>query len=492
MNFLSTSANAVLVALIAAFFLLASGQALHAAFLATRRKPGKPPLAAITYEAFLAGHLALACCVACEASTNHGDMLIRLRTLTVAIEPILWVSLGIACLGAALAIVYRKPAMTFEVALLALCTPPVISALGLGAIYLLIADAAFFVFRVGASLLLDIRHLACSVTKLSLIDALDKLPEGIIWTNEKHRILYMNDVMRTRLTALGFATDLSDTSKLWAELEGLAKLQNMPHSRDNARIELPGKQMVQFKRETVSLRTTTCRLLMATDVTEEESINTGIQRTNSLLEAANRELRDSLDHVQEVARNEAIVAMKARIHDTIGQRLSILHRFLEAPDPTPEALAEVARLTRGIIDDLDDAAEPDSTAQLGAIVQAFALSGVSVQVQGALPKASEEAEALVHIVREATTNAVKHAQARRIEVRLFASDEPLAMRITNDGRGATCAITPGSGIPGMRQAAQHAGLEFRVASFDPFIVEIVRLSAESGAEPYGAGRKEQP
>lgn len=294
MNFLSDSANAVLIALIAAFFLLASGQALHAAFLATRRKPGKPPLAAITYEAFLAGHLALACCVACEASTNHGDMLIRLRTLTMAIEPILWVRLGIACLGAALAIFYRKPAMTFEVALLALCTPSVISALGPGAIYLLIADAAFFVFRVSASLLLDVRHLASSVTKLSLIDALDKLPEGIIWTNEKHCILYMNDVMRTRLTALGFATDLSDTSKLWTGLEGLAKLQNMPHSHDNARIELPGKQIVQFKRETVSLRTTTCRLLMATDVTEEESINTGIQRTNSLLEAANRELRESL------------------------------------------------------------------------------------------------------------------------------------------------------------------------------------------------------
>lgn len=97
----------------------------------------------------------------------------------------------------------------------------------------------------------------------------------------------------------------------------------------------------------------------------------------------------------------------------------------------------------------------------------------------------------MHIVREATTNAVKHAQARRIEVHLFASDEPLAMRITNDGRGATCAITPGSGIPGMRQAAQHAGLEFRVASFVPFIIEIVRLSAESGAEPYGAGPAER-
>ena len=78
---------------------------------------------------------------------------------------------------------------------------------------------------------------------------------------------------------------------------------------------------------------------MATDVTEEESINTGIQRTNSLLEAANRELRDSLDHVQEVARNEAIVAMKARIHDTTsGSGCPFCTAFWKRPTPRPKRL----------------------------------------------------------------------------------------------------------------------------------------------------------
>ena len=486
MMYLSNIPNAVLVALIAAFFLLASGQALHALFMATRKGPMQLSAAAITYEMLLAGHLTLACCTACEASINHGAMLIRLRSLTVAIEPLLWASLGIVCLGAALAIAHRKPSMIPEVTLLALCTPPVIDALGQKAAYLLIIDAAFFLFRTTTSLALDLRHLASSVTKLSMIDAIDKLPEDIMWINEKHRILYMNDAMRSRLTALGFATDLSETGQLWAELERIARIQGAPLTCNEVRIELPTGQTMLFRRDAVKLRSTACRRLMAIDVTEEESINADIQRTNSLLEAANEELRDSLDRIQEVAKNEAIVAMKARIHDTIGQRLSILHRFLEAPNPSPEALAEVTRLARGIIDDLDDAADPDSTSQLEAIVQAFALSDVAVNVQGTLPEASKEADALVHIVREAATNAVKHAQARRIDVRLFAGDQAVAMTVTNDGTGTAHVITPGSGIPGMRQAAQHAGLEFRVAALNPFTLEITRPRAIGNKEPQKA------
>ena len=117
-------------------------------------------------------------------------------------------------------------------------------------------------------------------------------------------------------------------------------------------------------------------------------------------------------------------------------------------------------------------------------MQAFALSGVSVQVQGTLPKASEEAEALVHIVREATTNAVKHAQARRIEVRLFASDEPLAMRITTTG--APPAHNPCSGYPA-------CGRPLSTPAWNSALRRLtLHQPAESGAEPYGAGRKEQP
>ena len=474
MMHLSHISNVVLVSLVAAFFLLASGQTLHTMLLAMQRKPAKANVAAIVYEALIAGHLMLACCTACEAAVNHGAMLIRLRSTTVAIEPLLWTSLAIACLGLALAFIHHKLAMAPEIALLALCSPPAIDVLGQHAIYLFIADAAFFAFRVSLSLAYSTHHVSSSVTKLSIVDALDKLPEGVVWANEKRRILYMNDAMRARLTALGFSTDLSETSGLWTQLGDISRRQGMPFASQSVRIELPTGQLVLFTRDSVNLRGSTCWRMTAIDVTEEESINAEIAQMNGLLEAANRELRESLAHVQEVARNEALVRMKARVHDTIGQRLSILHRFLEAENPSAEALAEVARLTRGIVDDLSQPVEPDSASQLSSIVRAFSLSNVTVNIQGTLSESPSEADALVRIVREAATNAVKHARAQHIDVRLFPAESPIAMSISNDGAPATSVIVLGNGIPGMQRAAAEAGLEFRIASRCPFTIEIQR------------------
>ena len=480
MMHLSHISNVVLVVLVASFFLLASGQTLHTMLLAMRHKPAKPNAAVIVYEALIAGHLCLACCTACEAATNHGAMLIRLRIITIAIEPLLWTSLGIACLGLVLAVIYRKPAMTPEIALLALCSPPVIEALRQNAAYLFIAYAAFFVFRVSSSLIFDMRYTSSAITQLSIIDALDRLPEGIVWTNDKHRILYMNDAMRAHLVSLGFATDLSETRGLWAQLGDIARRQGMPFADKSIRIELPTGKIVLFAQDTVELHGATCLRMTAIDVTEEESINVGIARTNALLENANDELRESIARVQEIAQNEAVVHMKARVHDTIGQRLSILHRFLEAENPSADALSEVARLTRGIIDDLDESTEPDSASQLASIVQAFSLSDVAVNVQGTLPKTAGEAKALVCIIREAATNAVRHAQAQRIDVRLLPEEYPIAMRITNDGAPAAASPVPGNGIPGMQRAAAEAGLEFSIVSHDPFTIEILR-SQNGGA-----------
>ena len=452
---------------------------MHALLIVTRRTPAKPGAAAVAYEMLIAGHLAIACCAACEASTNHGGIFIRLRILTVPIEPLLWAGLCIACLGLALAVAHRKPSMAPEIALLALCTPPAINALGENVVYLFIVDAAYFTFRVASSLALDARHMASSVTRLSIIDALDKLPEGIMWTNENRRILYMNDAMRTRLVELGFATDLSETEHLWKSLESIALRQGARPAQEGVRIELPTKQVILFARDAAELRGSACQRMTAVDITEEESANARIEHMNRLLEAANQELRESLAHVQEVAQNEAIVRMKARVHDTIGQRLSILHRFLEAESPSPDALAEVARLTRGIIDDLDEPTEPDSSSQLEAIVQAFSLSGVAVHVCGSLPANRSEARSLVHIVREAATNAVKHAQAQNIDVHLFADDHPIAMTVANDGASPAGPLSPGNGIPGMQRSAAQANLQFRIASGDPFTIEIARTGTRA-------------
>ena len=224
----------VVATLTAVFFLLTAAQTLHALFLAAR-KSGRPVSAATVYETLLVVHLYLATATMLSAYANHGVLLLHLRVTALPLSALLWFNLALAVVGLTLAIRYRKPVMTWEIVLFALCSPPVIDAAGAFAPYLFIADAAFLTFRVSAGLILDIRRFRNSITRLSAIEAVDRLPEGLAIAEKNGRVLYTNDAMRWCLMELGFATDLSDVSMLWENLceiaeRGAAPINDCPRA----------------------------------------------------------------------------------------------------------------------------------------------------------------------------------------------------------------------------------------------------------------------
>jgi len=74
--------------------------------------------------------------------------------------------------------------------------------------------------------------------------------------------------------------------------------------------------------------------------------------------------------------------------------------------------------------------------------------------------------ALFRVTQEAVTNAVKHGQAKAIQVSLARTADTLALCITDDGRGFTTAegVPRGLGIPGMRERLRQIGGSVTVAS----------------------------
>jgi signal transduction histidine kinase len=73
-------------------------------------------------------------------------------------------------------------------------------------------------------------------------------------------------------------------------------------------------------------------------------------------------------------------------------------------------------------------------------------------------------DALVHIAREAVTNAVKHASAPTIEVTLERADE-WRLRVGDDGDGFDAlGVDGGFGLRSMRRQAQALGGSLRVRS----------------------------
>jgi signal transduction histidine kinase len=87
-----------------------------------------------------------------------------------------------------------------------------------------------------------------------------------------------------------------------------------------------------------------------------------------------------------------------------------------------------------------------------------ALGGPSVTVEsGPLPQLPPALEvAAFRVVMEAATNAVRHADADRVAVRLC-WDDGLVAEIEDDGVGITHGATLGVGLPAMADRADELG-----------------------------------
>ena len=125
-----------------------------------------------------------------------------------------------------------------------------------------------------------------------------------------------------------------------------------------------------------------------------------------------------------------------------------------------------ARLRPAILDDLGLVPALDwlleQASHQYAVMPSLTLRGMTEDDR----LAPETEVALFRVTQEAVTNAVKHGQARAIQVSLARTTDTLALRITDDGKGFSTAegVPRGLGIPGMRERLRQIGGSVTVAS----------------------------
>jgi len=166
--------------------------------------------------------------------------------------------------------------------------------------------------------------------------------------------------------------------------------------------------------------------------------------------------------------------LRRELHDGLGPLLAALRLEVDADaraDPVrvrrlvDDAVAEVRRISRDLRPpDLDDAGLPGALRRLAARVAAPGGLEVAVEVPEApleLPAAVEVAA--YRIAGEALTNAVRHANARRLTVTLRLGDDGLRLEVCDDGIGIGSG-QPGVGLRSMRERACEVGGQFSVSS----------------------------
>lgn len=170
------------------------------------------------------------------------------------------------------------------------------------------------------------------------------------------------------------------------------------------------------------------------------------------------------DRIESTAR-AAVAQERERIygdlHDDLGAKLLTLIYQADSPlqadlaRATLQDLRDVVTRSRGTPGTLGDVLADIR----GEATQRLAAVGIGLVWDAAqdLPDPELDAARALHlhrIVREAISNVIRHAQAKRLRVRVRAARGDLRLELTDDGSGAAVGIEPrGTGMRNMRERA---------------------------------------
>ena len=187
-----------------------------------------------------------------------------------------------------------------------------------------------------------------------------------------------------------------------------------------------------------------------------------VSRANARLRLA----QDEIEHLAKVAERERIAR---DLHDVLGHTLSLVILKSELatklaerdPERAREEIRDVERIAREALAEVRAAVTGYRAGGLQSEIQharsTLATAGVALECEvhanTSMPPSHEAVLCLA--LREAVTNIVRHAGARKTRMTVRVSDTACTMTIIDDGRGGNEPF--GSGLTGMRERVEVLG-----------------------------------
>ena len=206
------------------------------------------------------------------------------------------------------------------------------------------------------------------------------------------------------------------------------------------------------------------------DITEEYKLHQKLNGQNKKLKENNKKILLSIDNIEELEKEKNLLKLKNKYHDILGQNLSILQQYLNKENITQENFEEIKFMIQKMFIDIEDT--DDTNANLENLIKIHKKNGTDIIIDGKLPPNKETAKVFFEIIREATTNAIRHAGSSKVFVNIKETLEETYMIITNDGRKPNEFITENQGIKDMRRKVKKLGGMFYISTVPEFSVNI--------------------
>lgn len=324
---------------------------------------------------------------------------------------------------------------------------------------LFIVISVVYLFAKSLMLLLNsFSKLKNTINYYSLKEALDGLKTAVMFES-KFNVVYENLAMKNLLEKLDINQKQS-SFEIWQKLK----------SRQDSKI-VDDQNILLFLDKKVysfSIIKQSKIQIYAFDITKEYLITLEIENKQAELKVKQSEILKMIENLDEIERQKEVLTLKSKLHDIIGQRLFILHHVLDAIDEKTFNLNNVKDMLKTMIGEIDNDEIFETQNMQNSIITAFEMIGFNIIISGQMPREMQKANAVVKIIRECATNAIRHANATKLFVNI--SDNKI--EISDNGKFTNQTFIENTGIKGMRLNAETLGGELIISKDIGFKVVI--------------------
>ncbi len=304
-----------------------------------------------------------------------------------------------------------------------------------------------------------------TLTPGAIRQTVDLLPEGICVSAADGTAMLVNlkmDALCRELTG----ERLADGIKLWTYLEQFGEDQE-----GKRLIHTPLGEAWLFAKDKLSIDGDDYERISAINVTERYHITEELREKNTHLHDIQRRMKEVAELFGEMFVKQEEANARSALHNELGQVLLMGRHYIDHPDSTDAAM--VALMTRQMNQFLlGESRIPETEDDLRQAIRMAGSIGVTVEIQGALPREKQIRSLLVQVIRECAANTVKHAEGDRLCVEITETETGISMTITNNGKPPKGPIAESGGLLSLRQSVEEAGGQMTIQGRPAFTLHL--------------------
>ncbi len=326
--------------------------------------------------------------------------------------------------------------------------------------------------------------------------AIDTYPDGICFAASDGRPILTN----RRMTQLSFELTghtITNTITFWNELRDISGRQNVNAGDSSEACTFPAAEedqknsclllkrntertcknhssraenellfcrdrdgrMWQFRQKLLRYGETAVLQYETFDVTELYELQKVLAENNRHEKELHKRQKELLRDITENNESEELLCAKLRIHDNFGHLLMMTKAAIGNADPSIDRKV-LLDTWRTVLNDMKNTGELPSGEKADPkeeLSRVASLIGCRIQYEGDQPAERGAVILLCAAVREALTNAARHAGADRITVVSHETPAFYRIRISSNGKPCSAPVREGDGLKNLRKRLERQG-----------------------------------